>query len=252
MITPMLTPDWSALSLSIQRCVASYIPDHAAAVAQFESLGSTVLGRYVTDTNQALLHYGPNGDLILTDAGTRFSEGPLIERICDVAQDWNCDLFDIGGSRKVAEAPFQQAADVYNWAYDIQSTKPLHVEGHSLGGWKATYASEYIDRSRIASVTPWESPHQGNEAYWTDLVPSGLMHRYLQIYNGEDPWGLWPWEDSTLIKGPAPLIWIQGGKWSWAKEADLPKADFLDAYHLSDAGDHGPESIATLVAVFAA
>jgi hypothetical protein len=237
-------PDFKALYLSIRRCDAVYEPDEGTALAAFRALGSVVRGRLCTDVNQAVLHRPPDGVLTLTISGTRVSEGTLSQHVHDLMQDLDCTPFDVGSGRRVARQPFQEAMGVYQWASSRCPSERLRVEGHSLGAWKTTYATEYVPADQLVGMIAWESPKQGNAAYWADLAARGLDRRLLQVYHGQDPWALWPWETDELTKGPGPLLWAKpDGSWSWAQPGELPEARFSDGYELTHNSDHGPEGV---------
>lgn len=245
-------PDFKALALSIALCNAAYIMDEKEAVNAFEAAGSTVIARLSTVQNQSVLHRRPNGQVRLTNCGSRVSEGSMRQHLSDLSADAGCAPFDIGSGRRVAQIPFQRATATYTWLFDHAPHEAIDIEGHSLGGWESTFATEYLDADRILSITAWESPHQGNDAYWADLKARGLLDRITQIYHGADPWGLWPWEEPELNKGPAPILWLKNGTWCWATKDQLPDANLFDLYELPHADDHGPTSIVTAVNALAA
>jgi hypothetical protein len=263
---PRQAPNFTELFESVLRCRAVYIPDVASRKAQFAVLGCTVLAAFESDRNQAVLHRDSRGRLTYTIAGTRFSEGSLPERFGDLLADWKCDPYFIGSDRAVAELPFKYSEELYVWLFNTMSDlglvgptgsfdEPVRIEGHSKGGWQATYATEYLDASNIAHITAWESPHQGNDAYWASVVQRGLIGKITQVYHGQDPWALWDWESDILNKGPAPVLWVaphgnyQGHPpgWIWAMQSDLPIAKFTNLYELPNASDHGPDSLVDIV-----
>jgi len=239
----MSDPDFKSLYLSIQRCNAAYIMDETEAKNAFENLGSTFLARLSTDQNQSVLHRPANGPVTLTNCGSRISEGSLKQHLSDLSTDAAAWSFDIGNGRLVAKAPFQRAAATYSWLFDQAPGAILNIEGHSLGGWESTYATEYINNVLINHICVWESPLQGNDAYWADLKERRLLDLFTQIYHGRDPWALWPWENEDLNKGPGPILWARDGTWSFVSKTDLPIAEFTDAYELFHSGDHGPTSV---------
>lgn len=247
----MSTPDWEDLLLSIRRCDAAYIPDDTAARTAFASLGSTVIDRLQTDTNQGVLHRAPDGVLTWTDAGTLVTEGSLQQRAANIFQDVDFSVFSIGSGRHVAKQPFQEAAEAYSWIFDHAPSEPIRIEGHSLGAQKTTYAPEYLAPSRIVAMTAWESPKQYDTAGWGYLQGLGVLDRLTQVYNGEDPWALWCWFDSTLAKGTGEILWLKNGGWTTATAADLPRADLLDAYNLPHASDHDTSTLISVVSKLA-
>lgn len=255
----MTTVDWKQALLSIQRCNAVYIVEdlskgytdagaQADAFQAFVLFGSKPLARLSTTANQAILSFDPNGDVRLTISGTRASEGPFTDRATDVSEDIRCELFHIGSGRHVAKTPFQEAEVIYTWALNTLSKlglgdRPLHIEGHSLGGWKATYSSEYVPLERILSVTAWESPKQGDDAYWQDLEERGFLDKLTQFVHGADLWASWPWAFTSLNKGRV-LVWIHNGTFTLVTEADWPGG--------MNWSDHGPTSVVDAVKALAA
>lgn len=238
-----MTPDWPALLASIQDCNAAYIPDADQAIADFEERGSKVLARLETDTAQAVLHRTAAGRLTVSDAGTRFSEGFALERISDILQDIDCSPLDIGGGRMVATGAWKRAQEVAVWLTKVAPGEPLDAQGHSLGAWTSTYLPAIMP-GRIRAVTAWESPKAGNAGFWSWL---SAQTEFLAIVNGRDPWAAWEWLAKTLNKGPAPMIWLTGGGWRWATEAEWPGADILRPVFT----DHDTTTIIPLVAALA-
>lgn len=238
-----MSPNLTALYASIQRCDAVYIPDADAAITKFQSMGSTEIVRLCTDTNQAILHRPPDGIMTLTDSGTRVSEGTFIERVCDIYQDMDYTPYDLGGSCNVAIRPFKDALELYTWVTKQADGKLIRIEGHSLGGQKTTYAMEYLPADQIISMTAWESPHQGNDIWWLSLQNKGWLNKLTQVYHGRDPWALWPWESTTLTKGPGSVVWAHSGICEVVPAAALPKAEFINLFDLPDAGDHDTSNI---------
>ena len=239
----MNDPNFKELFLSIQRCDAVYEPNEDKAIAAFEELGSTVIGRISTDDNQAILSRPSDGVLTLTISGTRVSEGSFEDHIHDLFQDIDCHPFNIGSGRLVAHQPFNESSVLYSWVKSRAPNESMRIEGHSLGGWKSTYSPEYLDVGQVISITAWESPKQGNDSYWSDINARGFLEKFTQVYHGKDPWSLWPWECSTLRKGPKPILWAHDNTWEWAEGDKLPIADLLDFFELPHSRDHGPSSV---------
>ena len=243
----MNPPDFKELLLSIKRCNASYIMDDTEARKAFLDLGAPVLARLSTDHVQAVISRPKDGILTLTICGSRVTEGTLGNHIHDLLTDFNCDPFDIESGRMVAEQPFKEAWMIYNWLFDVNSKEPVRIEGHSLGGWRSVYATEFLPAERIISITAWESPKQGNDAYWADLEARGLLSKITQVYHGADPWGFWPFECDALNHGPAPMLWLYNNSWSWVTASNIPQPDFLNGYNLEDSADHGPDTVIAAV-----
>ena len=241
-----MTPDFKALTLSIQRCDAVYLPDANKAIETFQSLGSTNIVRFCTDDNQAIFHIDADGVPTLTDAGTRFTDGTLMEKICDVYQDIDCVPYDIGGDRHVAKRPFMDAYELYNWTKEQAQGRAFKIEGQSLGGWKPSYAGSYLPLEQIISLNVWDSPLQGDAAWWQYMKDCGLLDKMQQMYNGRDPWALWPWNSDVLTKGPGQILWTHDGIWEYVTADKLPKADVWDMYDLPHYKDHDPSNIVTV------
>lgn len=242
-----MNPDWKALNLSIQRSNAAYLIDPNEAAQAFKALGSTFLGQYRDTSHQAVLSHDGTGQVRLTISGTRFSEGPLPDRIGDLIRDIDWTPIEIEPGVLVAQGAWGGMDKVVQWATSIgvlDELAPWEIEGHSLGGWRSFYAAYLIGKKHVKNVYPWENPKPGNAAFHTLLESQGFDIN--SVVNDFDPWFAWPWEaGDKLIQRPGiNLIWLDGQKWQPTSEWDWPGVDPLDIRF----DDHEPKLIMPKVA----
>lgn len=243
----MIEPNWSVLLRSIRYADAAYL-DPNQIEAAFEALGSVGVQYLSTDNVQAVLHVASDGMLELDDTGTRFSEGPLQDRIGDLLQDADFRVLPNG----FASGAYQRAAKTWAWAKPLVAGRPVRVVGHSLGGWAACAAPQFIPVEQIVAIHAWESPKPATPAYWA--ANPGVLDKLLMIYHEQDPWWHWPFRilgDYGLRHTPdedaaQTILWLRNGGWEYAAENGVNGGDLIDA------SDHGPASVIAAVAKLAA
>jgi hypothetical protein len=200
--------DFPSLLGSIQRCDAAYEMDDAVARTMFTHLGCKVLGRLSTDNCQGVASIAADGRQLLTGAGTRFSEGPLIYRFSDLAQDIHFYPYRLPGGGAVASGALDRMHALWAWAEPLfDPTQPVHFEGHSLDGQSMLLAPAVVAYDRIASITAWEPPKAADAAFWR--VHAGIIDRILQVVHGDDPFFAWPPLGSDLQHAPARTLWLR-------------------------------------------
>lgn len=193
---------------SIQRCNAAYEMDDATARGAFTAMGCRVLDRISDDVCQGVASILPDGRQVLTGAGTRFSEGPLVFRISDLAQDIHFYPYRLPGGGAVASGALDRMHALWEWAapmFDI--AQPVHFEGHSLDGQSMLLAPAVVPHSSIGSITAWEPPKAATADFWQ--VNADVLDRIIQVVHGNDPFFDWPPLASGLDHAPARTIWLQ-------------------------------------------
>ena len=222
----MDTPDFPTLLSSITRCNAVYEPDDATARAAFAALGCTVLDRYSDADAQAVAIITPAGRQELVIAGTRASEGSLLERLCDVNEDV-LELFTplyLGGGAAVATGGHHRAAEIWRWAAPLFSQdRPVDVTGHSLGGVATHAMLAVMPPSWIGDLIAWEPPKAANARYWQQF--GGALARCLTVVHGRDWWAAYPWISTGLehlTHPPGPMLWLHDGAWEWVTRDSWP------------------------------
>jgi hypothetical protein len=221
----MNAPDFKSLLASITRCNAVYEVDNEKARASFASLGCQVISRYSTDTAQAILHTPHDGQLTLTIAGTRASEGNIAIRANDVFQDAE-EIFSnhlIAPGVVVASGAYDRGCEIWNWASAFTNGDPIRIEGHSLGGQTTHVMLAIVHPDQYAMGIAWEPPKAGNDAFWSQYLTN--PGRVTTIINGRDFWAAHPIESQTLRHPPGYILHLAGGqKWAWLSRDALPLA----------------------------
>jgi hypothetical protein len=200
--------DFKLLLGSIQRCDAAYEMDDALARGAFAALGCTVLDRISNDVCQGVAAIAPDGRQILTGAGTRFSEGPLLYRMSDLAQDVHFYPYRPPGGGAVASGACARMDALWSWAapmFDL--SKPVHFEGHSLDGQSMLLAPALVPHDRIGSITAWEPPKAATADFWQ--ANADVLDRITQIVHGRDPFFDWPPIANLFEHAPARTLWLQ-------------------------------------------
>jgi hypothetical protein len=239
-------PDFPALYQSILRCDAAY-GDPSTLVATFEALGSTAVKFLSSDNVQAVMHVASDGVLELTNTGTRFSEGPIRDRIGDLLQDAEFRPMANG----FAGGAYLRAKETWEWALPFVDGRPIRVVGHSLGAWEACAAPQFVSIEQIVAIHAWESPKPATAAYWA--ANPAIIDKLLMLLHEQDPWWHYPFRifgDCGLRHTPEEntaktILWIRNGSWEMAAENGVAGGDLIDA------GDHGPSSVISAVAALA-
>jgi hypothetical protein len=246
-----MTPNWTDLYLSIQACNAGYLMDADQEAAALDEIGCTVVSRLSDTSGQATVFRDATGILNLMPCGTRFSAGSPDERLADLLKDvefglhypWN------GSAAGVWEGAYRDAQTVVSWATPIIGSEPIRVHGHSLGAGAGTLIAKcgMIPEKQIIDCTLWESPKQGNSAFWrrTAGICAGKMR-----YMGHQLDGFWlnypPDLISSLRHPPDQAIWLHDGTWSLTTP-DMIANDGLLVDLAEHFSDHGPTSIVQAV-----
>lgn len=192
--------DWGDLRDAAKRAQAAYIIDAAQAKAAFESLGHTFISQFKDEDSQAVLSVGPDGRTYFSLAGTRFSAGKL----GDLIDDLQTDALDLGGGAKVTRGPYESAKELFEWALSVvPAGTVLHCSGHSLAGWRISYAPCFVKPEQIGSLFAFEPPRGANLAYYQKY--QNELAGLIVCGNGRDIWfgypRLGPW-----IHRPGPMV----------------------------------------------
>ena len=243
-------PDFVRLALSARRCNAAYIVDPRAASQAFAALGSTFISQYRNLNHQAVLSRDSAGQVTLTISGTRFSAGPIFDRVGDLLADIDWTPKEIEPGILVADGAHSGLDEMWAWVFKnlpFGYAGTINVEGHSLGGWRTAYSPVHCPRSWVGTLTAFEPPKAGNAAFW-DKYMAGVD--YTVVVLGRDPWFAWPWESAgMLIQRPGTgLIWLDNGKFNITTDWDWPGVNPLDIRF----SDHGPDTVITALAALAA
>jgi len=247
-----MTPDFPRLALAARRCSAAYIMDEEAAIAAFRALGSVVLGRVSNGRRQAIAHRGPDNGAYVTIAGTRFSEGPISDRLSDLRRDIDWTPKDVGDGIKVATGADDGLADLWRWALGyFDGGEKINGEGHSLGGWETYYMPLHVPAERIGSLVTIEPPRPANAAYWARYAD--VLPKITTLAHGRDPWFPWAWGQTELRHPPGrSIIWLHDGGWSAVTEAEWCDATGLPEVNLAlHESDHGPDSVVSALGLLA-
>lgn len=229
--------DPKVLLASIKRCNAAYLVETEAAERAFEYLGAQFIGQYRNQNHQAVLSV-VDGVHTLTITGTRFSEGPVYDRLGDLLSDIDIAPHDIGRGVHVPDGAYDGLGDMWRWALgEIKIPGLVNVEGHSLGGWRATYTPFFVPAERIGYITRFSPPKAGNDAFWQIYQDAFLS--MATVAHGRDPWFGWPWISEYRQPPGQSIQWINGNKISVISEDEWPGGDPMHA------ADHGPTSIIT-------
>jgi hypothetical protein len=242
-----LAQNWTDFYLSIQACNAGYLMDADAEAAAFDEIGCSVVARLSDASGQATIYRDALGTLNLLPCGTRFSEGSPDERLADLLKDLEIGLTYpwAGSAAGVWDGAFKDAQTVVSWATPVIGSEQVRVHGHSLGAGAATLIAKcgMIPEAQIIDCTVWESPKQGNSAFWRRTV--GVCTDKVR-YLGHQLDGFWlnypPDLVSSLRHPPDLAIWLHDGTWNLTTPDTIANDGLLIdlAEHF---GDHGPTSI---------
>lgn len=185
-----------------QRSQAAYVIDQGASKDTFTALGYLWHGLYQTADHQAVVSSDADGRCYLSIAGTRFSDGKL----GDVLDDLNVSWVNVGQGAEVLKGAYDGCRELYGWARGLMGpSTDWHIEGHSLGGWRARYAPLFLDLDDIAQLITFESPRSANAVYY-ERFKALFANGTLSVVNGRDIFVDWPWL-STEARHPPQDWW---------------------------------------------
>lgn len=217
-----------------QRCNAVYIEDLAAATAAFQQLSMSVIGQYRNLTHQGILSKDNHGQLYLTIAGTRASEGDNIDIVDDV---WLTPAAaPRGGS--VSSGVFSGMADFWKWVFsNTPAGSIINVEGHSLGAERTLLTPLFLPKERIGDLYAFEAPKCATQEYW-DAYREELAGA-IQTVCGADLWYNWPLDRDYVHDAKSTVVWFQSDKVSVISPSAWPVG--------IDPDDHGIEVLESRV-----
>ncbi|CAB3731276.1 hypothetical protein [Paraburkholderia rhynchosiae] len=206
----------ATIAAASQRAQAAYIDAPEKARAAFEALGLCFIDLYQNASHQAALSQSADGKLFLSISGTRFSQG----KIGDLFDDMDLAPVDVGMGAQVTRGAYEGLSDMWQWALDTAPAESVfNVEGHSLGGWRATYTPLFIPVRRIGMLHAFEPPKGANAAYYarfqTELAGLVIVGQGRDIWFGYPRLGEW-------IHRPGPMLWIKSSGYSVIDTQDWP------------------------------
>ncbi|MBB3256840.1 hypothetical protein F4827_001686 [Paraburkholderia bannensis] len=192
--------DFAAILAAARRADAAYVIDAAQSRAAFEALGLHWIGHFKDGDSQAVLSSDAAG-IYLSISGTRFSAGKL----GDLMDDIDTRPVALGGGVEVTRGAFDGCADIWAWAKaQVPSGTVFNVEGHSLGGWRATYTPLFLPASQIGALHAFEPPKGANLAYYQTYACQ--LARLVIVGNGADCWFGYPRLDGRWIHRPGEML----------------------------------------------
>jgi hypothetical protein len=187
-----------------ERASAAYAMGVDASRAAFEALGLAWHGLYQNADHQAVVSSDPVGRVYLSIAGTRFSAGKFADVLDDIETSWVA----VGQGAEVLKGAYQGCRELYAWALgnaQVPKDSWWHVEGHSLGGWRARYAPLFMPVDQLTQLVTLESPRSANAIYY-ERFKGVFEERALSVVNGHDIFVDWPWL-STEARHPPQDWW---------------------------------------------
>ncbi|WP_322069987.1 alpha/beta hydrolase family protein [Paraburkholderia bannensis] len=192
--------DFAAILAAARRADAAYVIDSAQSRAAFEALGHHWIGHFRDDDSQAVLSSDANG-VYLSISGTRFSAGKL----GDLLDDIDTRPVSLGEGVEVTRGAFDGCADIWAWAKaQVPAGTVFNVEGHSLGGWRATYTPLFLPAAQIGALHAFEPPKGANAAYFQKYASE--LARLVVVGNGADVWFGYPRMDGRWIHRPGEML----------------------------------------------
>lgn len=207
--------DWQACVLAARRANSAYIEEESDVKAAFAALGDLYVSRYQDGSHQVVLSVDGDGKPWVSIAGTRFSDG----KILDVLADVSLDPVDVGGN--VTKGAYTGMQGVWDWALSvIPDGVPVNVCGHSLGAARAHLTPLFLPAERIGDLYSFESPKFADKPYY--VKHSSALSKMVCVLNGADLWAGWPWFDSRWSRPLNPHIWLTGGWYSVISAGQWP------------------------------
>lgn len=191
--------DFAPILAAARLAQAAYIIDATQAKGAFEALGHTFISQYQDNDSQAVLSE-MGGATYLSISGTRFSAG----KIGDLIDDLQTNPVDLGGGAKVTRGAFDSAKEIFAWALSlVPAGTVLHCSGHSLAGWRISYAPACLPASQIGSLFAFEPPRGANLAYYQKYQKE--LAGLVIVGNSRDIWVGYP-RLGGWIHRPGPMI----------------------------------------------
>lgn len=223
-----------AMLAAAQRCNAVYIEDLTAVTAAFTQLGMSVIGQYKNYTHQGILSKDTRGQIYLSIAGTRITEGNNLDVLDDI---WLAPVATPRGGQ-VASGVYSGMADFWSW---VLATAPaaaaINVEGHSLGAERTLLTPLFLSKERIGDLYAFEAPQTATQGYW-DAYRDELANA-IHTVCGEDIWYGWPPRQGYVHDGQSSVMWFQSSAVSIIQPQAWPGGGSLE--------DHGIEFLISCI-----
>lgn len=192
--------DFAAILAAARRADAAYFIDPAQSRAAFEALDYTWIGQFQDGDSQAVLSRDARG-VYLSISGTRFSD----RKIGDLFDDMDVWPVDLGGGVQVTRGAYEGCAEIWAWAKSqVPAGTVFNVEGHSLGGWRATYTPLFLPPEQIGSLHAFEPPKGANAAFYQRYARE--LAQLVIVGNGQDVWFGYPRLDGRWIHRPGEIL----------------------------------------------
>ncbi|WP_321865751.1 alpha/beta hydrolase family protein [Paraburkholderia tropica] len=228
--------NFAEILAAARRADAAYIIDTAKARAAFEALGYTWIGQFKDNDSQAVLSRDASGAVYLSISGTRFSDGKLGDLFDDIVTL----PVNLGDGVQVTHGAFDGCADIWAWAKaQVPGGTVFNVEGHSLGGWRATYTPLFLPPAQIGALHAFEPPKGANLAYFQKY--SAELARLVIVGNGADLWFGYPRLDRRWIHRPGEMLHLLPTGYRIIDTSEWPGG--------LDYGDHDIDLVVTRLAV---
>ncbi|WP_234775152.1 hypothetical protein [Paraburkholderia tropica] len=230
--------DFAAILAAARRADAAYIIDPAQSKAAFEQLGHLWIGQYRDHDSQAVLSHDAQG-VYLSISGTRFSAGKLGDLLDDI------DTYPVSLSDgvQVTRGAYEGCDDIWKWAKaQVPVDTVFNVEGHSLGGWRATYTPLFLPAAQIGTLHAFEPPKGANLAYFQKY--SAALARLVIVGNGSDVWFGYPRLDGRWIHRPGEMLHLLPAGYRIIDTSAWPGG--------LDLGDHDMDLVVTRLTAIAA
>jgi pimeloyl-ACP methyl ester carboxylesterase len=186
-----------------RRAQAAYIMDAGASKSAFEALGYQWIGQTKDHDSQAVLSSDSSGAVYLSISGTRFSD----RQLGDLFDDMDLCPVHVGDGAYVTRGAYEGLTDVWQWAKELVPVGTIfNVEGHSLGGWRASYTPLFLPATQIGALHCFEPPKGANAAYYAKFATE--LASMVIVGNGRDIWMNYPRLGDWLHR-PGPMIWLQ-------------------------------------------
>ena len=200
---------------AMQLANAVYVTDRMQAVAGFARLGYETLDWYSSSTAQCALVRDSSKQVYLPVAGTRVSNGSLLDTVYDVEQDAEEFLknYTLSNGSVVASGAYDRATEVWNWAASRLAGKSVTPLGHSLGGQTTHALFELIPEAQLTAWYAFAPPKAGDDRFW--LTHAGKLTKGATVLNGRDGWSGHPMTESVLLHPPGPLVHLHDKSWSF-------------------------------------
>lgn len=229
--------DWQACALAAKRANSAYIEDESAVKTAFATLGDLYVSRYQDGSHQVVLSVDGEGKPWVSIAGTRFSDG----KILDVLADVSLDPVDVGGN--VTKGAYTGMQGVWDWALSvIPEGVPVNVCGHSLGAARTHLTPLFLPAERIGDLYSFEAPKFCDNTYYVKYAEP--LSKMVCVLNGADLWAGWPWFDSRWGRPLNPHVWLTNG-WYSVISADQWPGGKSNEDHSIDAVQAKVEAIST-------